>query len=732
MSGPTREFPAVAITGIAASCALGANRFDAIRAIANDEIGFSEGDALEQFPVQAISVGQAREADPPVGCTPDRAEQLLGRAIRDAMEDAQCPEDECPARSVVLGTTLGGARHIGEALRNDDLTSYGRVNNGAVAFHSLKASSLPLGAISLSGACASGLTTVINAALLIAAGETDLAVAAGYDPISEFSLGGFRSLRLVAPERSMPFERDRTGMKIGEGYGAIVLEDPERALARGARIHAWLVGWGERSDAFHLTHPDPGGVGAAHALKATLSRAGHAKTPQLMLAHATATPANDEAEYAAYHDVFDAQLPEIPVCALKSRIGHALGGAGAVELVLGLTAMEQGLLPTTGPGETDRSLFPNINVSRGATGPSDVERFSVLSLGFGGADACVLVDKNRPEEDQTYTPSSSPTEEVVITGISALLPGMGRLSGPDAGKDLCLTPGNVDLEALEGLDDARAVRRLSILARLTRAAARLAANDAQLDEHMIMECNAIMASFHGTIPYTIGHYNAVIDDGVEMGNPLFFAESVPNIASAQTSLALGIQGSTNTIFGTRTSGLEALHLARLRIESGIADRVIVVAVEEYDDLAQNVMDHYGLLRRDDGTKEKVAGGAIGFVLERASEASKRGAAAAAVLSASALTWPYESGIAAHVASGRKLVSQHGAGRVSRPTPSLGQIGRIERLIARSTRRQSEERPELHSVAPFIPLLESIATQEPTLLVGCDFHGATAVVGVDPS
>lgn len=733
MSAPEREFQAIAITGIAASCALGSNRFEALDAIASDKIGFSRGDALEQLPQQPISVGQAVEAEPIVGNTPDRAEQLLGRTIRSAMDDAGCPMEACPGRAVVLGTTLGGARHMGHALRSNDFSPFSRVNNGAVAFHTMQETDLPRGAVTLSGACASGLTTVINAALLIAAGDTDLAVAAGYDPISEFSLGGFKSLRLVASDRSMPFESDRSGMKIGEGYGAIVLEHPDRAIARGARIHAWLVGWGERSDSFHLTHPDPEGNGAAHALKETLARAGNGRTPQLIFAHATATPANDEAEYAAYSNVFKSRLPEIQVCAMKSRIGHALGGAGAVELVLGLTAMERGILPTTGPGETDRSIFPDIEVKRGMPEPGKLDRFSVLSLGFGGADACVLVDRNRPEEDELRNGSAKLAgHEAVITGIGALLPGVGRREGMHAGRDLQLVAGDVEEAALEGLDDARAIRRLSILARLARATARLAADNAGLEDELIAESNAIMATFHGPMPYTLGHYNAIIEHGVDLGNPLYFAESVPNIPSAQVSLAMGIQGSTNTIFGTRTSGLEALHFARLRIESGIADRVIVVAVEERDDIAQNVMDHFNLLDCPDGTREQIGAGAVGLVLERATGAQARGVKPLARVRESALDWPYATGLSAQVDCGRRLVARHSGARTCRITPSMGLIGRIERTIARTPRRTACENPELHSVSPFIPLLNAVDTQEPTLLVCCDFHGATAVVGIDPS
>ena len=181
--------------------------------------------------------------------------------------------------------------------------------------------------LTTSAACASGLSAIAQGITLLESGDADLVVAGGYDAISEFPYGGFNSLRLVAEGAIAPFTRDRTGMKIGEGYALVVLERSEDASARGATVVARIVGYGETSDAHHLTQPDPTGAGAARAVRAALARGGTAPGEiGLLSAHATATPNNDAAEHAAFTAVFGAARP--PIVAFKSHLGHTLGGAG--------------------------------------------------------------------------------------------------------------------------------------------------------------------------------------------------------------------------------------------------------------------------------------------------------------------------------------------------------------------------------------------------------------------
>ena len=257
----------IAITGAAAICALGTDRRSALEALLGDRVGFVPGDGLEARPEQNPGVGQAIDLDPSVGCVADRAEQYLARVIQDALEDAGRPSVDPGRIGIVLGSTLGGIRHMGHGFRNEVHAPLQRVNCGAVMFHALRDTGLPRGAFSLSAACASGLTAVLNGSLLLSSGDFDLVIAGGYDPISEFSLGGFMSLRLVAPANTMPFEAERMGMKVSEGYGVVVLERADSVSERNAKPLAWIAGSGERSDAFHLTQPKPDGSGAAAALR---------------------------------------------------------------------------------------------------------------------------------------------------------------------------------------------------------------------------------------------------------------------------------------------------------------------------------------------------------------------------------------------------------------------------------------------------------------------------------
>ena len=721
----TRVSPSIAITGASAICAVGTDRHAAVRRILSGETGFSEGDGLENHPEDNPRVAQALDLDEKIGCRPDRAERYLQQAIKDAIEDGGWTGRLPERTAVVLGTTLGGIRHFGDGLRRKDIKAYARLNNSSVSRYSLEGTGLPLGAISLSAACASGLTAIINGALLLESGEADLVIAGGYDPISEFSLGGFMSLRLVAPDRTMPFEADRVGMKVGEGYGVVILERVDDAERRGAGILGLLDGSGECSDAYHLTQPQPEGKGAARAMASALT-AGTEAPPGWILAHATATPANDGAEYAAYERALGTDLEKTPITALKSRLGHTLGAAGALELVLGLTALDDAKLLTTADGTTDTENFPRLNLLRGEAPNASVDRLAILSLGFGGADACLTVNRAG-----TPAPTRRVMEEdVVLTGIGALLPGIGARSGPASGQGLHDLAGSVENSALEGLDDPRATRRLAQISCLARAVGRLAVDDAELTTEELSSSDALIGSFHGAIGYSLDYYSDLIESGIEHGNPLMFAESVPNIGSAQASLALGIGGATLTVIGSRTAALEALHLARLRIQNGLAERALVIGVEESHSIIREVMELQGLLLRPDGSAQTVGSGAIAFVLEGASAARARDAKVVARLADTGLAWPSSNSLSDRIRAGRALLRRSG-GHPPRTTESPGPIGKIELAIASPGSKDEGNRSELGAIGPLASMLEAIEEGVPAAVVAADFQGTSGLIVIEP-
>jgi 3-oxoacyl-[acyl-carrier-protein] synthase II len=524
----------------------------------------------------------------------------------------------------------------------------------------------------------------------------------------------------------MPFEADRIGMKVAEGYGIVILERAEDALARKARPLGWLAGSGERSDAYHLTQPQPDGSGAARALQIALS-ASDGEPPEWILAHATATPANDGAEYAAYRGVLADRLPEIPVTALKSRLGHSLGAAGALELVLALTAQESGLMATTAEGTTDHEGFPDLNVLRGDPVERSVERLAVLSLGFGGADACLRVNRGA----SGATVPTRRDQAVVFTGIGALLPGLGARRGIETGRDLEGVPGPVEGPAFDGLDDPRATRRLAQISRLARAAGRLAIEDAELHQDLLAESDALVGTFHGAAEYSLDYYRELVEGGIEMGNPLLFAESVPNIGSAQVSLALGVKGATMTVIGTRTAAVEALHLARLRIQCGLAERVLVIGTDEFVPIITEVMRDRGLLELPDGREQQIGSGAIAFLVESESSARSRKAKIHGRLATTGIAWPKSSELPARIRTGRRLLAEHAGSRRVRTTSSFGPIGRLEFVTASQRSLAATGNCEMQSLAPLFPVVEALHDGLPTAIVAADFHGGSAVISIDP-
>jgi 3-oxoacyl-[acyl-carrier-protein] synthase II len=204
-------------------------------------------------------------------------------------------------------------------------------------------------------ACAAGTQAIGEAAEVIRRGDADIMLAGGTEAalcevgVASFCVGKAFSTRNDEPERaSRPFDIDRDGFIGGEGSGVMVLERLDLAVARGARIHAEVLGYGASSDAFHLIAPDPSGAGAVRAMQSALRNAGVAPSAiDYINAHATGTPLGDVAETLAIKTVFGDAAYQIPVSATKSMIGHLFGAAGGVEGITTVLALRDGVLPPT-------------------------------------------------------------------------------------------------------------------------------------------------------------------------------------------------------------------------------------------------------------------------------------------------------------------------------------------------------------------------------------------------
>jgi 3-oxoacyl-[acyl-carrier-protein] synthase II len=221
----------------------------------------------------------------------------------------------------------------------------------------------------------------------VQSGRYQRVLTGGYDALSELVFTGFDSLQASTPEKCRPFDRKRNGMVLGEGAAVLALENLEFARKRGAPVLAEIVGYGISTDNFHITQPDPSGIGPRQAMERAVQNA-HISTEEVdyINAHGTATIFNDAAEGKAITELFNG----VPVSSTKSMMGHSLGAAGAIEAVVCLLALRhQFLPPNINFGALDDRL--DLNIVANESRPAAVRTALSNSFGFGGANASILM-----------------------------------------------------------------------------------------------------------------------------------------------------------------------------------------------------------------------------------------------------------------------------------------------------------------------------------------------------
>ncbi|MGH6672537.1 MAG: beta-ketoacyl-ACP synthase II [Xanthobacteraceae bacterium] len=326
-------------------------------------------------------------------------------ALNDADWHPQRYEDQI-ASGVLIGSGIGGVEGIAETAlvlrdrgprRVSPFFIPGRIINLAAGYvsiaHSLKG---PNHAVVT--ACSTGAHAIGDAGRLIALGDADVMVAGGTEsPVNRISVAGFAACRALStgfndtPERaSRPYDRDRDGFVLGEGAGAVVLEEYEHAKRRGARIYAELIGYGLSGDAFHITAPAQDGDGALRCMKAAIRRAGISpENIDYINAHGTSTPLGDEIELRAVETLVGNAAGRIAMSSTKSSIGHSLGAAGAVEAIFCLLALRDQIVPPT-INLDNPSVATAIDLVPHKARKRPVNVVLSNSFGFGGTNASLI------------------------------------------------------------------------------------------------------------------------------------------------------------------------------------------------------------------------------------------------------------------------------------------------------------------------------------------------------
>jgi len=338
----------------------------------------------------------------------DRTSHLAVSAAKMAIEDANLDfkKEDTNKIGVILGIAAAGYGYILEQHHTFLKKGPMRINPFTViaSFSDSSSSQIAiefnLGGpnFSVSSACSSGVDALGYAFNAIRRDEMDLAVTGGADaPLSPGILASFCVVRALStsnsePDKaSRPFDRKRDGFVLGEGAGILILEELEHAKKRNAHIYAEVLGYGITCDASHITQPRSDGEAAARAIRLALKDANiKAEEINCISAHGTSTPLNDKTETMVIKKIFGNYAYKIPITALKSMIGHLIGGAGPVELIAGVLSMEKGVIPPTinyehPDPECDLDYVPN------EAREAKIDTILKSSFGFGGKNSALVV-----------------------------------------------------------------------------------------------------------------------------------------------------------------------------------------------------------------------------------------------------------------------------------------------------------------------------------------------------
>jgi nodulation protein E len=396
----------VAITGVGAISALGRNACEFARSLREGRCGIGAIESADMSQIRFQNGAEVRGYshqpyfDDRRADFIDRFAQFAVIAAREAVADAgiEWTPGLRETAAIITGSCVGGQSTEDKGFWDVYKMGGNRVHPltipktmaNAGASHISMEFGITGPSYTISTACSSAGHAIGQAYWMVRSGGTDLALTGGSEaPFSFGILKAWEAMRVVSPDTCRPFSKDRRGMILGEGSGMLVLEPLEAAQARGARIHAEIVGFGMSADACHITQPSSDG--AARAMRAALRDAGlDPEQIGYINAHGTATPANDPTETAAIRSIFGAHAEKLAVSSTKSMHGHALGAAAALECLATIIALRDGVLPPTAnynepDPDCDLDVIPNV--ARAA----QVEYALSNSFAFGGLNAVLVL-----------------------------------------------------------------------------------------------------------------------------------------------------------------------------------------------------------------------------------------------------------------------------------------------------------------------------------------------------
>lgn len=405
----------IVVTGIGAVTPIGETVDATWDSMMHGRGGIGRITRFDPAPYESQMAGEVKDFDPTKymdrkdARRTDRFAQFAVAAASQALTDGKVDATTEPERiGVSIATGVGGLETLVEQVLLMDKRGPGRLSPFLVPMLMANAGSAQVSMqFGLKGpnlthvsACASSAHAIGECAAIIDRGQADIMVAGGAEAaVLPLAIGAFSTMHAMSrrnddPEHaSRPFDKDRDGFTLSEGGAAVILEEREHALARGARIYGELVGYGATADAYHITSPSPEGEGNARSMRMALADAKIEPTAiDYINAHGTSTQPNDREETAAIKQVFGEHAYKLLISSTKSMTGHLLGAAGALEAIACLLALRDGCIPPTINYQTpdpalDLDYVPNT------PRPKEIRTALSNSMGFGGHNATLIFTK---------------------------------------------------------------------------------------------------------------------------------------------------------------------------------------------------------------------------------------------------------------------------------------------------------------------------------------------------
>lgn len=625
--GPLKE--PVPIVGLGCITAAGHNRKTAVESMFSGR----------RQPLPVPSLSGLHSTDYPVFSIPekwieekldgatrlDRCSELAWIATREALTEACLNDSDLPGRrvGVCLGTVAGGALDdfsFQQDYRSGNFPAVSPVmdfinSNCAERIREMLSVRGPV--LTATTACTSGSQAIIQAADWIRRGICDIVVAGGTEKISRLTYSGFISLRITDNMPCRPFDKNRSGLNLGEGAGIVILESLASLKRRGAEVLAWYAGGGNACDAWHLSRPSADGEGLQIALREALQETGLGEADiGFVNAHGTATPDNDLVEGKVLNRTF----ARVPFYSTKSYTGHTLGAAGAIEAVFVIDGLLRQQIPgTAGFSEKDPDIGfeptrQPLSLPRAAAAVS-------TSVAYGGNNTALLFTKYCIKKSKASTApfqyvgsikgywrhSSSPAaakpftrEEngVVIRGIGTVggfgcgrrdvLRAFDNQPGPNDKVEVDIGCGKqkvpafiVDSSPLKDIFPSSKLRRVDRFSRITTLAAYSALEDGGMLGFDPADLGIIMATGYGVNHTTFRFIDDCIDYGDNAASPLLFSGAGHSGVLSNTTILLGVKGPLLTVCQPRLAFSTALQTAVFWLHERRVGAVLVGGAEEY-------------------------------------------------------------------------------------------------------------------------------------------------------